>query len=501
MSRPISAAVRMLAFAVFVASTLTARAVEPSVLEKLKADEADAAAEAERYSKQGARELSAEATHVQVGTIELGETNRGCVVNTFCMDPEGRLMVAVGGRQQSVQVVNGERTIQTLESGNEIRIFSQDGELLDTWETPFAPQAMNVAPDLSVYIAGAGQIAKLDAEGNVVKQGTTPQIGDMEDYKEQVREQLVEQAKQQVAMFAEQVERAEAIVAKLTEKPEDERTAIDKLRLKNAERQLDLLQRNAEAVETRTAEIDIDFYMTYKLKVPGMAVTEEDVFVAVSAVKGYGYDVWRMDHDFDNPVKVVEGLRGCCGQMDIQCQDGDLYVAENSRHRVCRYDREGELISQWGKSDRSGKEGFEGCCNPMNLRFGANGEVLTAESGCGAIKRYTPEGEFIGLLGHADLVGGCKHVAVAATPDSSRVFMLDVPRTRICILEPRTESETPTDADEQPAAAETPADEKPAAATSTSASATTQPKKRRPTKLKVKRRPTVLRQRSAKGSG
>ncbi|REK25639.1 MAG: hypothetical protein DWQ41_11955 [Planctomycetota bacterium] len=502
MARPHTVAACLIAAGIFAASTLTLRAAEPSLLEKLKADEADAAAEAERYSKQGARDVSQDATHVQVGTIDLGGTDGGCVVNTFCMDPEGRLLVAVGGRQQSVQVVSGERTVETVETGNEIRIFSQEGELVDTWNVPFAPQAMNVAPDLSVYIAGAGQIARLDAEGNVVKQGSTPQIGNLEEFKEQVRQQLVEQAKQRAEVFTQQIERAEEIVAKLNEKPENERTAIDKLRLRNAQRQLDLLESNAELVESQSAEIDIGYYMTYKLKVPGMAVSEQDVFVAVSAVNGYGYDVWRMDHDFGDPVKVVEGLRGCCGQMDIQCQDGDLYVAENSRHRVCRFSREGELIGQWGKSDRTGKEGFEGCCNPMNLRFGANGEVLTAESGCGAIKRYTPEGEFIGLLGHAELQGGCKHVAVAATPDSSKVFMLDVPRTRICILEPRSDAATPAGDGEKPATTVNPTDEKPAATTETSAStpAPAKPEIRRPAKLKVKQRPTVLRQRSAKGS-
>lgn len=128
--------------------------------------------------------------------------------------------------------------------------------------------------------------------------------------------------------------------------------------------------------------------------------------------------------------------------MDIQCCDGELYVAENSRHCVRRFDREGAEIVSFGQSDRTGVNGFEGCCNPMNLRPCGNGEILTAESGVGLIKRYSAEGEYLGLLADVDLVGGCKHVAIATTPDQSRLFMLDVTRSTICVLDQVTSDAT-----------------------------------------------------------
>ena len=464
-----------------------AAADEPSALDllkKLKADEADAAAEAQQAPKAS----TLPSTHAQIGTINLAQPGGATIVNTFCMDGKGRLLVAVGGAQKQVQVVDGERKVETETDGNEVRVYSQDGKLLETWPVPFAPQSLNVGPDQSVYVAGAGQIAKLDDHGKVVKQGSTPQITDMEAFKQEIRDQLAEQAKARAKQFEQQIEQAELIIEKLLAKPEEDRTAIDKLRLKNAQRQLQVFKNNTEQADVATADIDIDYYLTYKLKVPGIAVSDKDVFVAVSATKGYGYDVWRMDHDFQNPTQVVSGMRGCCGQMDIQCCNGDVYVAENSMHRVVRYNRDGEMVCEFGKADRTGAEGFEGCCNPMNLRFGANGEVLTAESGCGAIKRFSPDGKFLGLLGNASLEGGCKHVAIAATADASRVFMLDLPNKRIAILAPKSADEsTPT---------ETPA----TGATSTEVEPATGATETAPAKpaVNVKLQPKVLQLRSAK---
>ena len=73
------------------------------------------------------------------------------------------------------------------------------------------------------------------------------------------------------------------------------------------------------------------------------------MFVATNAVKGYGYDVWRLSDTFEDANKIVTGLRGCCGQMDVQANENGLYVAENGRHRVTHYDREGERLGGWGR--------------------------------------------------------------------------------------------------------------------------------------------------------
>ncbi len=42
-------------------------------------------------------------------------------------------------------------------------------------------------------------------------------------------------------------------------------------------------------------------------------------------------------------------LGGCCGQMDIQCDDEHLLVAENTKFEVGIYDRDGKRLSGFGQ--------------------------------------------------------------------------------------------------------------------------------------------------------
>jgi len=181
-----------------------------------------------------------------------------------------------------------------------------------------------------------------------------------------------------------------------------------------------------------------------------LAVSDKDVFIASGVLKGYGYAVWRTSHDFEGAEEIVTGLSGCCGQMDIRCSDGCVFVAENSRKRVLQYDRDGKKLAQWGEGDRNGAVGakFGGCCNPMNLCFGSGGEVLTAESE-GFIKRFTKEGSFLGIVGQAKVSGGCKNVAIGVSPDGEKAYFFDLQGSRIVILDKKADEKKPDEPAEQ----------------------------------------------------
>jgi hypothetical protein len=166
------------------------------------------------------------------------------------------------------------------------------------------------------------------------------------------------------------------------------------------------------------------------------------VFLAAHGAVGYGFDVWKMSPDFENAQPIISDLSGCCGQMDVKVNADGLYVAENSRHRVCHYDSSGKLIDAWGEASRSGIEGFGSCCNPMNVAFGPSGVIYTAEDDTGRIKRYSPKGELLGLVGAVDVPPGCKNVSIAASNDG-RFYMLDITNSRILQMEPYGPGETP----------------------------------------------------------
>ncbi|MCP4777245.1 MAG: hypothetical protein GY880_23740, partial [Planctomycetaceae bacterium] len=191
------------------------------------------------------------------------------------------------------------------------------------------------------------------------------------------------------------------------------------------QKQLDDLKRAAELkgddqkekADTEPTEAQItslvDSMIRTKMRVSSISSTGDHLFVTTRGTTGYGYDVWKMNLQFKNAEVIVSGLSGCCGQMDVQCCESGIYVAENSRDRVVHYDINGTEVNKWGKSDRTGINGFTSCCNPMNVCFDEKGHVYTAESGSGRIKCFDSKGQLVSYVGDVDLVPGCKNVSIA----------------------------------------------------------------------------------------
>ena len=237
-------------------------------------------------------------------------------------------------------------------------------------------------------------------------------------------EQAKESAKQMTAALEQQ---RKTIQAQIEKSPDNKQFQT---RLKQIDRQIEQLSPKEQTLEQAMAAV------TERVKrINAIAASDREVFITCSQTKGYGYGVWRTDLDFTNPKCIVTGLSGCCGQMDVCCHDGDLWVAENSRHRVVRYDREGKRLAAFGKRDRDGEGGsFGGCCNPMNLCFDKQGDLLVSESN-GQVKRFTTKGEFVELAGVAQVQPGCKNSAVKASPDGGQIYYIDVQKSQILILD------------------------------------------------------------------
>ncbi len=165
--------------------------------------------------------------------------------------------------------------------------------------------------------------------------------------------------------------------------------------------------------------------------IAAIATSGTDVFVAAHV--GFSFSVIRFTADLAEPKLIVQRLRGCCGQMHIIARDGVLYAAENARHRVVRFDRDGKELGAWGEASRTALEGFLGCCNPMNISFGPDGSLYTSESE-GRVKRYTTDGKLLGLVGLPTLGGGCLNVSVAISDDEGRIYVLDTTAGAIRVL-------------------------------------------------------------------
>jgi len=386
-------------------------------------------------------------THVQAGTIDVPRQTPSAQLHTFCVDPKGRILAACGGERMSyVRTPERTRAETTFEPAG-IHVLDPEGKLLATWKLETTPQAVNVAPDGTVFVGGQGKLAKLSPEGKVLLTADAPNMAGLPplpDIPEETEEDKAA-AEERQKKAAELAERQKTLMQGLVEAQKAMRDAAgDAEATKEAQAKYQkavqeyiavMQQAQSASLSPREAAIRERAAALSKRKVNAIAATAEDVFVCCPAVEGYGYDVYRTDHSLNGATKIVEGLRGCCGQMDVQAgPNGDLFVAENARDRVVHYDREGNLVAAWGKNDRNKLECFGSCCNPMNVRFGPDGVLYTSEASLGRIKRYTPEGEFLGLVGISEIVPGCKHVAIGMNPDASRVYMLDITRSQIVVL-------------------------------------------------------------------
>jgi sugar lactone lactonase YvrE len=392
-------------------------------------------------------------THKQSALVKVNaEGLPTATVSCFCLGKDEALLAGCTG------------------ASKEIRVFDRAGKFVKSIELPITPEAINVAPDGTLLVAGEGRLMRLSADGEEELLVDSPHAADIRANEAKIREEVVEQHKEQFARrpqmleaYTNAIDTMQKQVDRLAKQENELREQLgddepDKklaAQLKRIERQRNTAEQNISQYEEAKKQVEellgddeqpkeltddeiaekVAASVKYKMTVASISATEEAVFIACRAPVGYGYNVWRLAPDFAEGQQIVEGLSGCCGQMDVQASDEGVFVAENSRHRVCRYDAEGKLIETWGKGARTGIEGFGSCCNPMNLAFGEGGVVYTAEDTTGRIKRYTPDGKLLSVVGSADVVPGCKKVAIGVAAGGDRVYMLDITRNHIAQLD------------------------------------------------------------------
>jgi len=400
--------------------------------EAMRAYEERLKAEAEARAKDPAWQPS----HQQVGVIRISKKDEPPGVQNYCLGPDGNLLVCYGQQQVRLELdpETGTWQIKRTAGPTEIRVISPEGKLLKTWKLDFQPEAICVHGE-TIFVGGDGRLAKLDSEGNVLAVADSPVLAEppAAEMTEGQQPAAEEQTQQDSQTAGPQQTGQEA------EQPAESRSVVDAL--------LSALGLGSSPPPPREPpeEFFIRASQQQRLRtITGLAASDRDLFVACPMREGYGYGVWRMDHDFTNPKLIVENLRGCCGQMDIQSHDGNLWIPENARHRVTCYDREGNVLSQFGRRDRKAADGFGGCCEPKNLRFGPDGTIYAAESGPPvAIKRFTAEGEFLGVVGLPEFKTGCVRVTVEVAPDG-RVYILSPNEGAIYVLAPKQEKQEET---------------------------------------------------------
>jgi hypothetical protein len=317
----------------------------------------------------------------EVNVIQIAEKGNPAALKNFCLNKDGNILACYGGNPK----FSDGKTCG-------IRVYSPKGQLLKTLPLDIAPEAVCVASDGTIFAAGGGRLLKLDDQGKVLASVDSPVAKEPVNITKETEDMVREMTKQNNRPFKDEL-------AKM-------KVSLEKRRS----------------------------------NVTGLAVTDEDVFMAVPAPSDFSFRVYRFSHALSEPKLVVEKLRGCCGQMDIQSHDGKLWIPHNARHSVETHDRDGKEVAKFGKAGKVKASDFGGCCEPKNLRVLADGDVLAAESGpptC--IKRFSADGKFkevIAIVGGSK--GDCVRVTVERSPDGRQYYMLDTTKGAIHVFAAKT---------------------------------------------------------------
>jgi hypothetical protein len=415
-------------------------------------------------------------SHREASRVVLRDKKNSRNLQTFCIGPDGRLFGVV-----AKSFYDGAESAE----GGEIRVLDASGKETATWTTKFTPQRIAAAPDGSIFIGGSGRLLQLTADGMSVAEVESPHLKVVLADKATLRKAAEEQHAENVRQYEDQLksfdEQVKDLKERLKKEEESKKKPGDKDAKKNGDKnaekpaaaassifgffsssgdddsgslksQLEQFQQIQNSYkqmldrEKKKTLEDVEREIASRLqRIHGVAASADAVYVATAMSKGYGYAVWKMNRDFGDAKEIISGLSGCCGQIDIQCKGKELFVAENSRHRVVRYDADGKKLGAWGKRDRDGAAGgFGGCCNPMNLCFAGDGSLVTSESE-GLMKRFSPDGKFAGLMCSAKVGGGCKNVAVAVSSDGKHAYFYDQDGSQIIVFDRIDSSEEPTE--------------------------------------------------------
>ena len=380
-------------------------------------------------------------THRQIRILEPTVDGKRLKLHTIATTADGHVLAAVGGQSMSyVMSSNGYET-KFVEEPSYVLMLDSEGTTLQTWELELTPNAITVAGDGAIYVGGSGRIAKLGPGGLVTAMIDSPHVGNVSEVREKAAESIRKSQQKMSESFADQIELLQERIGKIEEKDEDERTRLEDAQLKAFRTQMEMLEKIAgrqgnEVVVGEVDESQLDAAVMQSMSVVSMAASDQDIFVCAMDAGAGGYSIWRLgrDLDTDSAEVIMEGLRGCCGQMDIQCCGDDLLISENTRFRVGIYDRHGRVRGSFGKRDRTSRAGFGSCCNPMNSLGLKDGTVLTAESSIGHIKRFDTEGNLVAYIGKASIGAGCKHCALGYDAKRDLYYMMYEDKNAICVL-------------------------------------------------------------------
>ncbi len=350
----------------------------------------------------------------------------------FCSLGKGRLAAVTGQADGYGAVID---THDPATVGNRLVWLSADGREERSVPLDFSPRGVNPGPDGSLWVVGGSNVARFAADGEKLAAADAPHFTLSPEGREEFVEDVKTRHAAEIESYQQSMKMQEEMVTELEGKKEGDPGYQPEEMVKLYKQSCESMKTHVESRQNMTDEQVVDEAIERVRQIHRVAVTAEHVFLVTNQDVGHGFAIWRCTTDLAEPVRIVEGLAGCCGQMDVQAVEGGLAIAENSRHQVRLVDFDGEPIREFGETSMADiTKGFGGCCNPMNTCLDGDGCLLTSESN-GLVKRYSLDGEFKEVVGVADVQAGCKNSSIGMSADGGRLYYLDVHKGTVVVLE------------------------------------------------------------------
>src|SRR5207237_64855 len=149
-----------------------------------------------------------------------------------------------------------------------------------------------------IYVAGEGKVAKFDRAGKALGEIELPHLKELVKDKDKMRKNAQAQLDQQRKSFQSAIQQFKTMKSKLEAIEEGKRTALQKKQLQQYEAILRSYANTEKFYAARTVDQVVNEITSRLRIINGIAISSRDLFIVCGEGKGYGYAVWRMNHDF-----------------------------------------------------------------------------------------------------------------------------------------------------------------------------------------------------------
>ncbi len=238
-------------------------------------------------------------THAVSKSIDIKGEAKGVKLQTLTLGPDGMVYALLGADRYGGKPANV----------GEVQVLDPSGQKLRSWKVNFLSTAITCAPDGTVLVAGDGKLASFDNSGNVKTELELPYVKEVLADQDKIKKKAEEQRQSQIESYEEIIKQQKKELEGLKAKDEEKLTKKEKQQIKQCDGQIKMYTQILEQQKKQKVDELVKQIVSRVKVINAVAATDKDVYVVSGETKGYGFAVWRMDRNFENPKQVLESVQ------------------------------------------------------------------------------------------------------------------------------------------------------------------------------------------------